>query len=342
MDAGAPPPHGRIVRGVDLDALTPPQRRVVEELFDRGGRHRRPEFDPGLPVRLRDQLEDGLAAVAEDLAPRELRVNKRDLANVLACERHHVAEAETGFGGWTPATARGTVAHKALELRMAMAVTLAPLELVDAAIDRLEAADRPAGLGAWLADLNPVERAELRAGANEIVAKFEECWPPLQAAWRPRTEVAEYLRICDDRITLAAKVDLALGQARGREARVLIVDLKTGHPQPGHLDDLRYYALVHAIRTGVPPFRVASYYLDACSFHHEDIDEDLLRQAAARVVEGVTRIVELRHTRIREPGISPGPRCGWCLVRDDCDGAAAWQAQQAEDRPDAGMDATEF
>lgn len=329
------------MREVDVDALTPPQRRVVEELFDRGGRHHRPEFDPGLPVRLRDQLEDGLAAVAADLATGELWVNKRALATVLACERHHVAEAEAGFGGWTPATARGTVAHKALELRMAMAVTPAPLELVDAAIERLELADRPPGLGAWLAGLTPVERAELRAGANDIVAKFEECWPSIPAAWRPRTEVAQYLSICDDRITLAARVDLALGQARGREARVLIVDLKTGGPQPGHLDDLRYYALVHAIRTGVPPFRVATYYLDACSFHHEDIDEDDLHQAAARVVDAVTRIIELRHTRVRAPAISPGPRCGWCLARDDCQGAAAWQAQQA-DWSGAGMEGPEF
>lgn len=318
---------------MDLDALTPPQRRVAEELFDLSGRATRPVFDPDLAVRLRDELEDGLAPAAEALAAGELRVTKRALASVLACERHHVADAGVDFR-WTAASARGTVAHKALELQAGMRDPLAPLDLVDATLDRLAAETPPGSLGEWLAGASPVEVAELRAGVNDIVVKFAECWPPIPTAWRPRMEVAEYLSICDDRITLAAKVDLALGQARGRQARVLVVDLKTGRPHASHLEDLRYYALVHAIRTGVPPFRVASYYLDACEFHYTDVDEDLLHQAVRRVVDAVTRIVELRHTRVREPAITPGPMCGWCPVRGDCEGAAAWQAQRAVGVPD--------
>lgn len=322
------------MRTVDLEALTPPQRRVVEELFDLDGRSRRPVFDRDLPVRLRDMLEDALREVAEPLGKHELFVSKRALGNVLACERYHVLDEDAGFGGWNPATARGTVAHKALELRVGLADPLPPLELVDHAIERLKAEGGPGDLGSWLDDASPGELAELRSGVNDLVVKFEECWPPLPRAWRPRTEARQRVSICDERITLDARVDLALGQAQGQQARVLIVDLKTGLPQPGHLDDLRYYALIHAIRTGVPPFRVASYYLDSCSFHREDVDEGLLEQAAARVIDGVTRLVELRHTRVREPSVAPGPRCGWCVDRHDCEGAITWRSQRThEDLP---------
>ena len=72
--------------------------------------------------------------------------------------------------------------------------------------------------------------------------------------------------LCDERIVLRGKYDLALGRAQGTEARVLIVDFKTGDRHGSHLDDLRYYALLETIRNGVPPFRVATYYLDASTF----------------------------------------------------------------------------
>ena len=42
---------------MDLDTLTPAQRRVVDELMDWGNRAARPRFDPDLPVELRDTLE---------------------------------------------------------------------------------------------------------------------------------------------------------------------------------------------------------------------------------------------------------------------------------------------
>lgn len=319
---------------MDPDALPEPQRQVVVDLFAWDQRHERPVFDRDLPVRLRDALEAGLAPAAERLGVGEIAVAKRDLANVLACERHHVADREAGFGGWTPATARGKVVHKAIELHVGLTERLAPLDLVDAAIDRLK--ERESGLAQWLDTASPADRAELRTAANDAVVKFLECWPPLQRSWVPRTESPVRIDICEERITLRGTVDLMLGKAEGTQARVLMVDLKTGAPQPGHLDDLRFYALLHTIRTGVPPFRLAAYYLDSGRYHAEDVSEDLLAQAAGRVVDGVSRIVEL-HLGDREPAVSPGPRCGWCAAAAECPGAAAWRHQRASrgDDPDA-------
>src|SRR2546427_118007 len=82
--------------------------------------------------------------------------------------------------------------------------------------------------------------AEVRSEANDAVAKFEECFPRLRKEWRPRLESRARVDLCDDRIVLRAKADLALGQARGDEARVLIVDFKTSGSYPTHVDDLRF------------------------------------------------------------------------------------------------------
>ncbi|HET7718366.1 MAG TPA: hypothetical protein VFK43_00270, partial [Acidimicrobiales bacterium] len=97
-----------------------------------------------------------------------------------------------------------------------------------------------------------------------------------------------------------------------------------------HRDDLRFYALLHTIRTGVPPFRVATYYLDSATFLPEDVTEDLLFDVALpRVVDGVTRVVEL-HLRSRAPRTTPGPLCSWCPRRLSCDAALLGDGDRKE------------
>jgi hypothetical protein len=315
---------------VDRSALTPTQLRVVEELMGAG--QERPTFDPNLPVRLRDELEQHLGPVVAALGEppvEELAVSKRALAQVHACEAHHVAQEADGFT-WSVATARGTVAHKAIELSVFLAGDPVPLDLVDAALDRLEGEDDGWGPAPFLQAASPVERAELRAGANELVAKFLDTWPPLDAKWRPCLEASVRIALCDDRLVLRSRADLVLGAARGPEARRLIVDFKSGRPYPTHADDLRYYALLDTLRCGVPPFRVASSYLDAGTFHAEDVTEDVLHAAVRRVVAGVEKLVELR-TGGRPPTIAPGPTCSYCLLNTTCAGARQWAEQRAHD-----------
>jgi hypothetical protein len=100
---------------------------------------------------------------------------------------------------------------------------------------------------------------------------------------------------------------------------VLIVDLKTGWSYPHHFDDLRFYALLQTLKTGVPPYRVASYYLDSATFHHEDVTPATLEIAAGRAVDGVRKIARLLEDG-SEAAINPGPACRWCRLRDDCEG----------------------
>lgn len=301
-----------------VEVLNPAQQEVLDVLGE--PRARRRSFDAGLRTELRAELEAGLAPLAEALGPPgerpALYLSKHTVASVHGCEVRFVHEDAVGFPGWSVPTARGTVAHKAIELSVHLRGAPAPLELVDKAITRLAEGDR--SLADWLGGLGDTERAELRAEANDRVAKFLECWPPLRTRWRPVTESRLSLDLCDGRVALRGKVDLVLGQPRGTIAGKVLVDLKTGGFAPVHVDDLRFYALIETLRLGVPPRRLATYYLDSGRFMCEDVTEAVLLSAAARLVDGARHVVALR-AGSRPALARVGPTCRWCPLLDGCD-----------------------
>ena len=301
------------------NSLSPPQQRVVDELMARG--QPRPPVDRGLAGAIRSRLQDDLRLLADrlTLVGADLHVTKAALTSIHQCERRYVGEG--GFPGWNPVTARGTVAHRAIELSVFAKQQAAPLELVDRAIDRILESEDDRGPRSWLIDASAAEVAELRAAANDLVVKFEECFPPLKAEWRPRLESSLKAELQAGVITLHARPDLALGRIDPEVATVLIVDFKTGRAYPSHADELRYYALVHTLRTGVPPFRVASYYLDSATWHHQDVTPEVLEVAVRRLVDGATKLVELQLNE-REASYTPGLFCRYCALRDECEGAA--------------------
>jgi hypothetical protein len=313
--------------GEPRTALTPSQARVLAELLDIGGD--RPSFDRTLRERLLATLDDGVAPLLEGLPAASawrrgdkalVVLGKRALDAVHQCERNYLATDRAPFA-WTAATARGVVAHKALELGAQHRQPAPPATLVDLAIDRL--CDEPWGPSGWLATATPDEIAQLRSGATDVVTKFADTFPPLPPSWRPRFESRLRLPLADGRIELTGKVDLALGQATGDQARVVLIDLKTGSPSHSHPADLRFYALLEAVRCGVPPFRVASYYLDSATWHAEDVDEDVLAVTVRRVVDGLASVIELRADR-RPPRESPGPLCRYCPIRAECESGLAY------------------
>jgi len=295
---------------------------VLDELMARG--RERPRFGPEVEADLRGHLEDAVAPLVGGATDDEdaLWVTKGNLGQVHACEAHFGAAAEEGFA-WSAANAKGTVAHRAVELSVTFRGEPAPLELVDHALESLGREERRNSPRTWLESATPVELADLRASANDVVAKFLECWPRLSPRWSPRSESGIGAELAGGKVVLWGRVDLLLGRADGDTAKVLVVDLKTGRPHSSHLDDLRFYALVQTLRVGVPPFRVASYYLDTATFHHEDVTVEMLDLAARRAVDGIRKMAELRGGR--EPTVSPGPQCGWCHLATTCEGPARWR-----------------
>lgn len=294
--------------------LNPAQQEVVAMLG--ASRAERPVFEPTLRTELNTAVEQGLEPLLERAAKIDdtIWVSKHALGQVMGCERKYLAEEEAQFE-WSVPLARGSIAHKAIELSIHWRREPEPLALVDEALSRLTENDD--SLGDWLQTASETERAELRAESNDRVVKFMECFPPLKAQWRPVTESRLRLEV-HDFFMFSGKVDLTLGHPEGNRAGKVLIDLKTGRFSPQHLEDMRFYALIEAIRLGTPPRRIASYYLDQGSFVPEDVTEGVLFAAAARLIDGTSKIVELLASE-REPNLMAGPICRWCPVLDDCD-----------------------
>jgi hypothetical protein len=298
--------------------LTPAQLAVLDAL--RASPDERPSFDVDLGPQLRAALEDGLTSAVpamDALGLDRLWISKHKLSSALGCERRFIAEVEGGFDGWTVPLARGTVAHRAIELSMHTQGEPVPAELVDHTLANFAETDTT-DLGEFVRSLNEFERADLRSGAVDGVSAFLELWPPLNPRWRPRAESRVRVDLFDERVTLAGKVDLTVGHAVGTTAGKVLVDLKTGGFSPTHLDDLRFYALLETIRSRVPPRRVATHYLDSGDLIPEDVTQAMLESAVARVADAVMTGLELRAEQ-REPVTKPGPPCRWCSVLDQCD-----------------------
>lgn len=294
------------------EELSPAQQEVVEQIGAR--RETWPEFPAELRYELRGELEKGIASHAALLGDKvSVWANKHAIASVHGCERKYLADRE--FPGWSVPLARGTVVHKAIELSINWQGVAIPADLVDESIASLEFGDQ--NISGFLQTITPADRAQLRSDSVDLVTKFDECWPALKKQWRPVTESKVRLELFEGRIVLQGKIDLTLGRAEGLRAGKVLVDLKSGKFQPGHMHDLRYYALIEAIRIGVPPRRIASYYLDQGRFHPEDVTEDMLFSAAQRAIDGVKRMIELELDS-SDPRVAPSPACRWCKALDTC------------------------
>ncbi len=307
--------------------LNPAQQQVLDEL----GSTDRPTFRDDLRDHLREELEESLEPMAAELEDPPLIIAKRTLSMVHGCEARYLADKSTEFE-WSIPIARGTVAHKAIELLVARRGNPTPLDLVDDAMSRLEFDDK--SISPFLQSLTEAERADLLGQVNDLIANFMESFPPLERTWVPVAESRSRAEFCDDQLTLKGVVDLTLGRPRGNEAGRVLIDLKTGRPQQTHHHDLRFYALLETLKLGVPPRLLVSYYLDAGEPRSEAVTEDLLWSTAKRVVDGVAKVVELT-AQGREPTKQPSGGCRFCPLLSSCDDG---QAHLGTDRSDLPID----
>ena len=277
---------------------------------------------------VRADMEQAIAGFAERLGDETVYMSKHRLTTVLGCEAQYLAE--DGFA-WSIQAAVGQIAHRAIQLMVNWRGDPLPGDLVDEATARV--VDDDTSLGDWVAGLSEADLADLRGLAVDKVVKFQECFPPLVPAFAPTVE-SSVRWPNEGPIVLAGKVDLTIGRPHGAESRKVIVDLKTGRVAPKHREDLRFYALIETLRSGVPPRKLASFYLDAGEPVVEDVVESTLLTAARRTLDAVNADVELR-VEGRPPVKRPGHACRWCHLAADCDeGRAYLTGADADDRPD--------
>ena len=313
---------GRHVSLAEPTPLNPAQQQVLDEL----GSTERPTFRDDLRDHLRHELVESLTPIADAVADPPLFISKRKLSLIHGCEARYQADQTADFE-WSLPIARGTVAHKAIEILVARRGRPTALDLANDAMDRLELDERD--LGEFIRGLDEAERAELVGQVNDFVATFIDTFPPLRRQWVPVAESRARAELCDDRIALSGMVDLSLGRARGNEAGKVLIDLKTGRPHPTHIDDLRFYALLETLKIGTPPRLLVSYYLDAGEPRREAVTENMLWSTAKRTVDAVAKMVEIDLGH-RDPTRTASGACRFCPIQLDCSDGTAYLERAAD------------
>lgn len=290
--------------------LTAPQRRTLERLIGTG---ERPIFAPDLRQRLVDRIE-GAARELELADP--LWIGKETLNHLARCEGRFVAKVQSEDPPFEHSltTAAGVLVHKAIEVDVGARDGLDPHGVAVLAADRL--AEREERFAEFWRALGAGEQDELLMDVVRKVTLFQGSFPPLRELRRemaPVTELPLKAELLGGALTLSGKVDLVLGVPDrlepGRATR-LAVDLKTGGAWPEYAEDMRFYALLMTLRFGVPPYRVASLFLDSGEWQAEEVTEETLFHAADRVVAATRAAGALLGGR--DPVLRPGPWCGWC------------------------------
>ena len=296
--------------------LTEPQRRTLEQLIGTG---ERPVFPADLTQRLRDRIEDAV----RELDPAEpLWIGKERLNDLGRCEGTFVSKLLGEGPPFTHSvnTAAGVLLHKAIEVEVGSRNGLDPHQLAGVAADRL--VDREERFAEYWRELSAPEQDDLLMDVVRKITLFDGSFPPLRDLRRqlaPATELPMRAELSGGALVLSGKVDLLLGAPDrlepGRATRIAI-DLKTGGAYPEYVEDNRFYALLLALRFGVPPYRVASLFLEGGTWQAEDVSEGALFHAADRVVAAARGAQSFRAGR--DPALKPGPWCGWCPRATAC------------------------
>lgn len=307
------------------------------ELLDRlraTGRQR-PKANPELAPRLSRLVMDGVDTAGVDMAGVDMDgvdtagtggssnvvVTKDRLTRVLACEAHYVA---TEFGDRRPsvAMARGVL----VDALFRQLVTTGSIE--DPMADGLAALaldDQQHELVPWISALPPADRLELESEVIRQAAGLVDRWPSLDPGWLPRTQEAMRANLADGAVQLSARVDLVIGRPAVREASMAIVEVKSGKRRIEHRADLHFYALVQTLRSGVPPFVVATYYTGTGELDVEAVTDELLLVAARRTGAGVRGLVSLgvlgSGATLRR---TPNNLCGICSELSGCEPGSSY------------------
>ena len=131
--------------------------------------------------------------------------------------------------------------------------------------------------------------------------------------WRPVLESGARYEMFDKHIVLSTKTDLTLGAAGNK----VIIDVKTGTLHPHHREELRFYALVESLRTGLAPRKLATLSLLTARIDVEDVTEGVLQAAVRKTADAVRKMYELERLR-REPHLVPSSTCRWCPLNESC------------------------
>lgn len=253
-----------------------------------------------------------------DLAANPIRLSKRRITDLLACERHLVVTADAGGAG--EALHLGVLVDVLADHHVATGADRPAPEPLELALDLCRAhGEGHAGTVSWVASLDREERALLAERLGEKQQALLARWPAFRPVWWPRTQEAVTVALADGDVVLAGKADVTVG-GPPTPWPVLLVEVKSGVFGREQRDDGLVYALLLALRDGAAPAAAVTVTAEG-SVHVEVATATRLAIAAERVGAAVRAAGDLAGGR--PPIERPGPRCERCPVRARCASAAA-------------------
>lgn len=280
----------------------------------RGDSAERPGVDPGLAGGLREWLEDELAeavaALPGEAAP--VRVTKEAVNRVLSCEAHLLA-AQEAARALTPELARGCMVDAVFRQWVTTGVLDDPFS---DAMSALAVDGEAEGMVAYVDAMDAESRRALADEVDAHAARITESWPVPSPSWMARTQERLVVPLAGARVVLSGVIDLALGAPSAGQASVCIVEAKSGRRRVEHRGDLHLYALLETLRSGAPPFRVATYYSATGELDVEAVGRDVLLGALHRVLPATVRLCRLAAGAA--PERTPNPLCGHCAALARC------------------------
>lgn len=271
-------------------------------------------------AQVRHDLEGAArAAVAAagdaDLAANPIRLSKRRITELAACERHLIATADDRASG--EALHLGVLVDVLADHHVAGDGSHDP-ESLPLALDLCRAHGRThEATVAWVETLDPAATATFAERLDEKRACLLGGWPAFAPAWWARTQERVTLSLADGDVVLAGTADVTVG-GPPTPWPVLLVEVKSGTFGREQRDDGLVYALLLAVRDGVAPAAAVTVTADG-QVHVEPATAARLDIAAQRVGEAIRAAGELAGGR--PPRERPGPRCERCPVRRACPSA---------------------
>jgi hypothetical protein len=235
--------------------------------------------DPGLAGGLREWLEDGVSGAAGMLPPG---------APPVIVDR------------WTLSGASRVGAEGVVTLPLARAALVRALfrQLVvtgrigDPVVDAttaLELDESAARIVEFVRCLPETDRTALHRSVAADAEVLVSRWGPIPSGWLPRTREHISIPLAGGRIILVGTIDLLLGTPPGARSSVCVVTVRSGTWRSGHRADLHFHGLLETIRSGAPPFRLATYYTGSGEIDTEDVPDAVLTAAVRRTIDGVVR-----------------------------------------------------
>jgi hypothetical protein len=263
------------------------------------------------------------AAVDADLASNPIRLSKRRITELAACERHLVATVDEAGTADADLLHLGVLIDVLAEHHVLTGRPHPDPEPLRLAEELCRAhRDKEATL-AWLAGLDPDERVTIDERLTEKRDLLLGGWPAFERRWWARTQERAVVGLAGGQVVLDGRADVVVG-GRPTPWPAVVIEVKSGEFTFEQRDDGLFYGLLLALRDGEAP--AGAVTVAPSTLHVERATGDRLRTASLRLGHAIVAAGELAGGR--PPAERPGARCRRCPALQGCATGTEWVAAQ--------------